>query len=112
MTKRGWTSKQKSNADLRATLLVFYLFQVMGLFPDRYAAIVFGRFGLLNGGKTMTLEKLGKIHGVSRGRIRELLKIVFSRFSRVHYSKGLLIWKLNSPAPFRITHDAATHAHK
>ncbi|MFA5987836.1 MAG: sigma factor-like helix-turn-helix DNA-binding protein [Candidatus Paceibacterota bacterium] len=46
--------------------------ELLACLPERAKDVIVKRFGLLEGGKKMTLEAIGKLYGITRERVRQI----------------------------------------
>lgn len=46
--------------------------ELLSVLPDRAKDVIVKRFGLVDGGKRMTLEAIGKSYGITRERVRQI----------------------------------------
>ena len=51
-------------------------------FPDRSGVIVRDRYGV-NGGHEKTLEEIGKLHGITRERVRQIVDVIMKRIKEI-----------------------------
>jgi RNA polymerase primary sigma factor len=70
------------------TLLQEQLQSVLGTLSEREAGIVSLRFGLTDG-QPKTLDEIGKIHGITRERIRQIESTAMSKLRHPSRSKVL-----------------------
>jgi RNA polymerase primary sigma factor len=70
------------------TLLQEQLREVLNYLSEREAGVVAMRFGL-NDGQPKTLDEIGKVHGVTRERIRQIESKVLSKLRHPSRSQVL-----------------------